>query len=161
MKKQSSGINLSRRKMLFQILRVVTSKLIKGQYQYPEVSEMTAEELSQRLNSSQPPVVIDTRSFEEFCSGFGHIPGSKHIPMMDLVMTFTSLQDFKRKVKFLEAQVDEIVPHREKEVVTICPGGGFSLVAAEIMADAGFKDVKSLSRGADGWFKAGYPTTKD
>jgi rhodanese-related sulfurtransferase len=29
------------------------------------------------------------------------------------------------------------------------------------MADAGFKDVKSLSGGVDGWFKQGYPTTKE
>jgi rhodanese-related sulfurtransferase len=153
------AINLSRRKMLFQILRVVTSKLIKGDYQYPNVSEISAEQLDERINSDQPLLIIDTRSSQEFNTGFGHIPGSKHIPMMDLVTTFASLQVFKGKVKSLEAQFDEVDAHREKEVVTICPGGGFSLVAAEIMAEAGFKDVKSLSGGVDGWFKLGYPTT--
>jgi hypothetical protein len=33
------------------------------------------------------------------------------------------------------------------------------LVAAEIMAENGFKDVKSLDGGSDGWFKKGFETT--
>jgi len=78
---------------------------------------------------------------------------------MDLVGSFGNTDKFKERVKNLEAQFNEIESFKEQEVITICPGGGFSLVAAEIMAEAGFKDVKSLSGGVDGWFKKGYPTT--
>ena len=78
---------------------------------------------------------------------------------MDLVGSFGNTGKFKERVKKLEAQFNEIESFKEQEVITICPGGGFSLVAAEIMAEAGFKDVKSLSGGVDGWFKKGYPTT--
>jgi len=78
---------------------------------------------------------------------------------MDLVGSFGNTDKFKERVKKLEAQFNEIESFKEQEVITICPGGGFSLVAAEIMAEAGFKDVKSLSGGVDGWFKKGYPTT--
>lgn len=144
--------------MLFKIARVVTSKLIRGRYHFANVSEISAEDLHDRLNSKRPPLVIDTRSKEEFNSGFGHIPNSKWLPLMDLVGGFASTEKFKAKVKKLEAEFKEIESYKDGEVVTVCPGGGFSLVAAEIMAENGFKDVKSLDGGADGWFKKGFPT---
>ena len=152
-------VNISRRGMLFKIARVVTSKLIKGQYHFSKVSEISAEDLLERINSNHSHLLIDTRSKKEFVSDFGHIPNSKWIPLMDLVGSFGNTDKFKERVKKLEAQFNEIESFKEQEVITICPGGGFSLVAAEIMAEAGFKDVKSLSGGVDGWFKKGYPTT--
>lgn len=145
--------------MLFKIARVVTSKLITGKYRFSNVTEISAEDLRTRIDSEQPPLLIDTRSAKEFNSGFGHIPNSKHMPLMELVGSFGNTDQFKAAIKELEAQLDEIQPYKEREVITICPGGGFSLVAAEIMAEAGFKDIKSLSGGVDGWFKKGYSTT--
>lgn len=159
MKNPGTGINLSRRKMLFKIIRVATSKLIKGEYQYANVSEITTEELLDRTKSDQPPLIIDTRSHKEFNTGFGHIPNSRLIPMMDLVGSFNDLDGFKSKIKTLEAQLDQIAAFKGTEVITICPGGGFSLIAAEIMAEAGFQDVKSLSGGIDEWFMKDYPTS--
>lgn len=159
MAKLNSDIKVSRRGMLFKIARVVTSKLIKGRYHFANVREISAEALRDRLNSNQPPLVLDTRSKQEFNSGFGHIPNSKWLPLMELVGGFGSTDKFKAKVKALEAEFREIESFKDGEVVTVCPGGGFSLVAAEIMAENGFKDVKSLDGGADGWFKKGFPTT--
>lgn len=159
MDKPTGRTSITRRKMLFQISRVVTNKIIKGEFQIPAVSEITAEDLHERISFNKHPLLIDVRSTIEFSSGFGHIPNSKLIPIMEMVASFTNLADFKEKVKKLESQLDELFPFREEEVITICPGGGFSLVAAEIMAEAGFKDVKSLSGGIDAWFKKGYPTT--
>ena len=155
----SKEVKLSRRGMLFKIARVVTSKIIRGEYHFSNVSEITAEDLRESLNSDKPPLLIDTRSKHGYESGFGHIPNSKLISLMEMVDGLGSADKFKETVKQLEAQLDEIQAYKEGEVVTICPGGGFSLVAAEIMAEAGFKDVKSLSGGVDGWFKKGYPTT--
>ena len=152
-------MHISRRKILFQILRVVTSKLIKGEYHFPAVSEITAEDLRDRIDSGQNPLLIDVRPAHEFSNGFGHIPNSRLISMMELAASFPDGNDFKAKVKELESQLDEILPWKEEEVITICPGGGFSLVAAEIMSESGFKNIKSLSGGIDGWFKKGYPTS--
>jgi len=140
--------------MLFKIARVVTSKLIRGRYHFANVSEISAGTLHERMKSSQPPLLIDTRSKEEF----GHIPTSQWMPLMNLVGCFGNTAKFKATVKELEAEFKEIESYKEREVVTLCPGGGFSLVAAEIMAENGFKNVKSLEGGVDGWFKKGYPT---
>ncbi len=41
----------------------------------------------------------------------------------------------------------------------MCPGGGLSLVAVEILEGAGFTNVKSLNGGTDAWHEKGYPTT--
>ena len=105
-------------------------------------SEITVDELFDRVNSDVPPLIIDVRSPQEFNGGHGHIPNSRSIPVMEIKSNLEDLDSFK-----------------EKEIVTICPGGGLSLVAVEILTEAGFKDVKSLKGGLDLWREKGYPTT--
>jgi len=112
-------------------------------------SEIAVDELLDRVNSDQPPLLIDIRSTEEFngteeLSSFGHIPNAMSIPILEL----------ESKLKALE-------PYKDKEIVTMCPGGGMSLVAVDILVEAGFQDVKSLTGGTDLWHKKGYPTTMD
>ena len=105
-------------------------------------SEITVDKLLDRVNSDKPPLLIDIRSPAEFIGGYGHIPNARSIELLDLESNFEDLQPFK-----------------DKEIVTMCPGGGLSLVAVEILEKAGFKDVKSLKGGTDLWHKNGYPTT--
>ena len=157
--KQRSEVNLTRRGMLFKIVRLISGRIIRGEFYISNVKEISSEDLFDRIKSGQYPLLIDVRSKEEFGSGFGHIPNAKLIPLFELVPSFASTTAFKKEVKAYEALFKEIEPYKDQEVITICPGGGFSLVVAEIMADAGFKNVKSLSGGADGWFKKGFPTT--
>ena len=110
----------------------------------PEWTEITTEELFEKYNSEQPPLLIDVRSVEDHTGGYGHIPNAVSIPMLEL-----------------ESNIARIISYREKEVVTMCPGGGLSLVAIDVLTEAGFKDVKSLKGGTDEWKEKGYPLTKD
>lgn len=158
--KPNVEVNLSRRGMVFKIARLLTRKLVTGNYRLPNVGEISAEELSERMRNGPPPIILDTRTKQEYYSGFGHIPGSVYLPLMEIVGSFGTTEKFKTAVKEIEAKLVALQPSMEQEIITVCPGGGFSLVAAEIMAEAGFADVKSLAGGADGWFKKGYPTTK-
>ena len=107
-----------------------------------EWSEITVDELFERVNSDQPPLLIDVRSPKEFNEGYGHIPDARSIPVLKIESHLEDLESFK-----------------EKEIVTMCPGGGLSLVAVDILEKAGFKDVKSLKGGTDLWHQSGYPTT--
>ncbi len=73
---------------------------------------------------------------------YGHIPNAVSIPILEL-----------------DSKLDELEEYKGKEIVTMCPGGGLSLAAVEILAEAGFKDAKSRKGGTDAWHKKGYPTT--
>lgn len=108
----------------------------------PNWPEITVDELFERLDSDPPALLIDVRSAEDFNGGYGHIPNARLISMLEL-----------------EANVEELSPFKDKEIVTMCPGGGLSLVAIDILTEAGFKDVKSLKGGTDMWHEKGYPTT--
>jgi tRNA 2-thiouridine synthesizing protein A len=46
---------------------------------------------------------------------------------------------------------------KDEKYVTICNGGGMSLIAVEIMNDRGFEDVKSLAGGIKKWSKKQFP----
>lgn len=133
----------SKLRTISKIIRVILYKVTTGTWYLPAVSEITADDLHDRVNSRSPPLLIDLRSAEEFNGWYGHIPGARWIPMMELGSSLGDLQSSK-----------------EREIVTVCPGGGMSLAAAEILTEAGFRDVKSLRGGMDLWYKKGYPTTR-
>jgi adenylyltransferase/sulfurtransferase len=120
--------------------------LIKWLLRIHNLPEITVDELFDRVNSDQPPLLIDIRDAADFngtgYSTYGHIPNARSITILELESSFEDLQSFK-----------------EKEIVTMCPGGGLSLAAVEILTEAGFKDVKSLKGGMGLWHKKGYPTT--
>jgi rhodanese-related sulfurtransferase len=103
-----------------------------------EWSEVTSDELNERFESDPPALLIDVRSEDEYNAG--HLTGAMHIPMLEL-----------------ESRISEIQEYRDKEIVTMCPGGGLSLVAVDILQEAGFSDVKSLRGGTDDWANKGYP----
>ena len=105
-----------------------------------EFSEITVDQLFKNIKSNEPPLIVDIRSTKEFNGRDGHILDARHIPIRKLKSQLGDLQDYK-----------------EKEIVTICPGGGLSLIAVDLLIEAGFKNVKSLHGGLDLWRKKGYP----
>lgn len=136
--------------MILKFPRLFLYRVIKRKWYLPEVPEITVTECFNHLNSNEPPLFIDLRSEAEFegrgtnnYEKHGHIQNAKRISIMKLSSRFEELQEFKNK-----------------EIVTICPGGGMSLIAAEIMTKAGFKDVKSLKGGIWAWAEKGYPLIK-
>jgi len=131
---------------IFQIFRKYWKILLKWILHIHDYPEITVDKLYDKINSDQPPLMIDTRTIEDYngagYSKYGHITNALSIPMLKLESKLAQLEEYK-----------------EKEVVTMCPGGGLSLAAVDVMREAGFKDVKSLKGGTDAWHKKGYPTT--
>ena len=109
-----------------------------------EWSEITVDELYERINSPKPPLLLDIRSKGDYNGKYGHIPGAISIPLLTL-----------------ESRLDEIVEYKDDMIVTMCPGGGLSLVAYELLKEVGFKNVKSLTGGTDEWRDKGYPLTSE
>lgn len=137
---------MSESEYVFTIFKRYWKTLLKWLLHITGLPEITADELYDRINSDRPPLLIDIRSAEDFngtrASEYGHIPNARSIDILELESRFEELRSFE-----------------EKEIVTMCSGGGLSLAAVEILIEAGFKDVKSLKGGTDLWHKKGYPTT--
>jgi rhodanese-related sulfurtransferase len=131
---------------ILQIFRKYWKILLKWIFRLHNYPEINVDELFDRVNSDQPPLLIDIRDTADFkgvgYSKYGHIPDARSIPILELESSLEDLDSFK-----------------DMEIVTMCPGGGLSLAAVDLMTEAGFKDVKSLTGGTDAWHRKGYPTT--
>ena len=138
---------MSESEYVFTVFKKYWKTLVKWLFHITGLPEITVDELYERINSDQPPLLIDIRSAEDFngarASEYGHIPNAWSIDILEL-----------------ESNLEDLESYKDKEIVTMCSGGGLSLAAVEILSDAGFKDVKSLKGGTDLWHKKGYPTTK-
>ncbi len=137
---------MSESEYVFTVFKKYWKTLLKWILHMTDLPEITVDELFDRVNSDHPPLLIDIRDATDFngtgYSTYGHIPNARSISILELESKFEDLQSFN-----------------EKEIVTICPGGGLSLAAVEILTEAGFTDVKSLKGGMGLWHKKGYPTT--
>ncbi len=137
---------MSESEYIFTVFKRYWKTLIKWLLRIHNLPEITVDELFERVNSDQPPLMIDIRDAADFngtgYSKYGHIPNARQIDILEFASSLEDLEPFK-----------------ENEIVTMCPGGGLSLAAVEILTEAGFKDVKSLKGGMGLWHKKGYPTT--
>ncbi|MFX1234315.1 MAG: FAD-dependent oxidoreductase [Promethearchaeota archaeon] len=105
------------------------------------LSEITADELYERLDTDNcPAVVIDVRTPQEYNGLKGHIKDTKLIPLGELIDNLHTLEDYKNR-----------------EIVVLCEAGGRSMMAAQLLVRAGFKDVRNLIGGMAVWHRKGYP----
>lgn len=141
-------IEISTSRLVLKFLKLMFFSLIRLRFYIPGIPEIKVDKLYELIKSNNAPLIIDTRDKIEFYAleglgkKYGHIPGAKLLPIFQLNANLKHLSSFK----------DDLI-------VTICPGGGASLVAAEIMIEAGFTDVKSLRGGMNKWHRKRYPTT--
>jgi rhodanese-related sulfurtransferase len=144
-KSLSRDIEMSETDYVKTIFKRYWKILVKWLFHISGLPQITSDKLYERINSGHPPLLIDIRTAEDFngirASKYGHIPDARNIDIMEL-----------------ESHFEELEPYKEKEIVTMCSGGGLSLAAVEILMDAGFTDAKSLKGGTDRWHKKGYPT---
>lgn len=105
------------------------------------LSEITADELFQRFDTDNyPALVIDVRTPQEYNGLKGHIKDTKLIPLGELINNIHILNEYK-----------------DKEIVVLCEAGGRSMMAAQLLVRAGFKDVRNLIGGMAIWHRKGYP----
>jgi len=105
------------------------------------VSDISAEELYERLNSEDAPaILVDVRPPQEYNGLGSHIQDTKLIPLGELMNNMGQLAEYK-----------------DNEIVTICHSGSRSMMAARLLAQAGFKDIRNLTGGMMMWHRKGYP----
>ncbi|MFW9973095.1 MAG: FAD-dependent oxidoreductase, partial [Candidatus Odinarchaeota archaeon] len=107
----------------------------------PPVSDITADELFERIGTGdEPSLMIDVRTPQEYLGPYGYIKNSKLIPLSELLSNPNVIKDYKND-----------------EIVAICHSGSRSMMAAQILAQAGFKDIRNLTGGMMTWHRKGYP----
>ena len=105
----------------------------------PPISDIRLEELYERLNTEdEPPLLVDVRTPQEYYGG--HIKNTRLLPLGDLLSNTEVINEFK-----------------EKEIIVICHSGSRSMMAAQILARVGFKDIRNLTGGMMLWHRKGYP----
>ena len=111
----------------------------QAQKSEPAIARITAEELKAKLSRNEPVTVLDVRSTDNYVSNENRIKGSIHVKLRRLQfrLSFPPLKDIPR----------------ESEVVTYCacPNDEASIRAAQILIDAGFKNVRVLDGGWQIW----------
>ncbi|MHA2365391.1 MAG: sulfurtransferase TusA family protein [Candidatus Hodarchaeales archaeon] len=128
-----------RRKVVLKTLKLLFWSLFRFRFYLPGIPEITVEQLHERLTSGDQLFLIDLRDDSELEKD-GYIENSQVFPYFDFPSYIGDLP-------------------KDKEIITICPGGGASLVGAEILINAGFpkSNVKSLKGGIRKWKKKGFP----
>jgi adenylyltransferase/sulfurtransferase len=102
-----------------------------------EISETSPEEVMERLEAPDAPVLVDIRENDE--SSQGVIPGAVLIPR-----------------GFLEMRVEDRIPARDTPVVLYCGGGVRSAIAAKTLQDMGYTRVESMAGGFGAWKDKGF-----
>lgn len=105
---------------------------------YPQVPHVTVEELDTLLRASAPPLLLDSRSREEYA--VSHLPGALHAPDLD------------RARGLLE-------PGRP--TILYCSVGWRSATLAAELLGAGVSDVHNLEGSIFAWANAGLPVQRD
>jgi len=82
-------------------------------------------------------VIVDVREKHEWNEGY--IPGAIHVPR-----------------GFLELQIEEAVPDKDKTVLLYCAGGVRSLMAGRTLQQMGYQNAISMAGGFGQWKGSGY-----
>ena len=90
--------------------------------------DITAEELKERLNKGETPIIIDVREDWEYQEA--NIAGAKNIPLGTLPM-----------------RLDDIEEHKGQEVIVQCRSGARSANAKAFLQQQGFTNVRNLLGG--------------
>jgi rhodanese-related sulfurtransferase/TusA-related sulfurtransferase len=123
-------------------LQEKTRKQIRAQGA-PALSNISANELYERLDSDEPPkILIDVRTPQEYIGRAGHIKNSKLMPLGELMQKINSLEQYKND-----------------EIVVICHSGSRSMMASQLLVRAGFRDVRNLTGGMIMWQRKGFPVS--
>lgn len=111
----------------------------------PAVQMITAEELKTKFTGNQPMTIIDVRSSEGYANSNNTMKGAIHFKLRKLKerLAFPPLKDLPK----------------DREIITYCacPNDESSIAAAQILQAGGFKRVRVLQGGWQGWLKVNGP----
>ncbi len=104
---------------------------------------LDVESLQQRIAGTEPPLILDVRSSDEFEGELGHIAGAVNIPLADL-----------------PTRISELNANLEKPVAIVCRTDVRSSKATLLLSRNGFSDIHVVRGGMIAWNEHGYPVER-
>jgi rhodanese-related sulfurtransferase len=98
-----------------------------------------AADLAERIHAGSAPLILDVRTREEYAAG--HIPSAVNIPHGEL-----------------SGRLPELGADKADEVVVLCRGGTRAAFAEDVLARAGYTNLRDLEGHMQAWQEGGYPT---
>jgi len=105
-------------------------------------SEITVDQLHQRLQRGEDLLIVDVRSPEKYTGELGHIPGAVLRPLPEI-----------------KSWMGEIRDRGDGEVFLVCRSGTRSEMATSLLARRGFRAVNVIG-GMKAWNRKGYPVER-
>ena len=104
------------------------------------IKEATPQQVADLLRSGDIQLA-DVREKNEWDEG--HLPGAVHLPK-----------------SYLEQWAEDRIPDKDKTTILYCAGGVRSAMAADTLAQLGYRHVVSMSGGFNRWKDSGLPWKK-
>jgi rhodanese-related sulfurtransferase len=113
-------------------------------FRRPQPAWIDADRLMHEFERGHGSVVIDVRGADEFNGPLGRIPRACNVPLADMAARLAELQGWKARGLTLVCRTDKR-----------------SAKAAELLAHAGFTNVRILRGGMEAWNRRGFPTARE
>jgi len=107
----------------------------------PRVTEISADDVAERLEAKEQFVFLDIREESEWAAG--RIPGASYLGR-----------------GILERDIEKRVPDHDAEIILYCGGGNRSALSADSLQKMGYTNVKSMAGGFRAWTEKGRPVAK-
>ena len=119
-----------------------------NRYKYPRAykADISPVVAHRSISENKRTVLIDVRSLEEYVGG--HAPMADNIPYPRVTGKNKDDPSYKAmsEADFL-AEIVARYPKKSTPIITMCQSGGRSVLAANILAKAGYTDVRSVWSG--------------
>ena len=99
-----------------------------------EAPHYSVEEVHAKLEADEDLVLVDVRTEPEYAGALGTLPGAKLIPLNEL-----------------EERLDDLEPHRGREIVLVCRTQNRSRAAAALLRRHGFRNLAVMDGGMKAW----------
>jgi rhodanese-related sulfurtransferase len=105
---------------------------------FSKITEISPQELLEKMQALAPYFLIDVREDSEWMKGT--LPEAIHITRGKL-----------------ELNIEKLTQDPEAEIILFCGGGTRSALAADNLQMMGYQNIKSLNGGFRAWQEAGFP----
>ncbi len=113
------------------------------------VEVMNVEQAKAAIEADSNALVLDVRDTAEL-AGTGVIPGSACVTLGTLF--------YKADQEMPEGVKDARLEDKSRQILCTCAKGGQASIAAGVLKEYGYENVKVIEGGVLGWKEAGYDT---